>query len=111
MCNKGDDSLTVISEPNASKSGPCIFEFVVDSSVVCAYQNMLKSSSSGGHHPSSSAVTAMSSSSAINHPICHLQSPSYQAPFDLGVTETLSAPSVVFSGGNYYIHPCGQLST
>jgi hypothetical protein len=35
MCNHGDDSITVTTEPDSSDKGACVFAMTVDSSVVC----------------------------------------------------------------------------
>jgi len=53
MCDKGDNSVTVVKEPTADKNGPCIFEFTVDSSVVCG-------GSGGGGGGSSSSKKSLS---------------------------------------------------
>lgn len=36
ICNKGDDTLSIVTEPEPSGFGACVFVFQVDSSIVCA---------------------------------------------------------------------------
>ena len=102
--------MKIVREPDISKNGPCQFEFVVDSSVVCAYKHRGSSSSSSS---SSSTGPASSSSSSSSHApviptVCSHIAPSYQAPYDLSTSNTISTSSVNFPSGEYYIKPCGQ---
>ncbi|KAJ3174831.1 hypothetical protein HDU85_002708, partial [Gaertneriomyces sp. JEL0708] len=66
ICNQGNDEVTIIKEPNPDKQGPCVFEFVVDSSIVCQFAQSLSSSTgaaSTGAQSTAVDSTGLSSSS------------------------------------------------
>jgi hypothetical protein len=106
-CIEGSDTVTVVQEPQAGKNGPCVFEFVVDSSVVCQYAG---GSSSTGAAVSSSSGPQPTSVPPISQ-TCHHLAPSYTAPFDLSSQPVLVANSVVFEDAHYYIQSCGSVDT
>lgn len=92
-CDGGTDTAHFIGQPS-NASDPCVWYAVIDSSIVCKYMDSLTSSSS-----SSSSGSGSSSCPA-----------SYQAPFNLALSPTLSAPSPFWrpGQGSYAIQPCGQ---